>query len=64
MNLGVNNFHLTALSPAVGAGENFLALAATDFEGNKRSLPVDNGAFAYTSSSNSTNPAIFLLLMQ
>nr|MDJ0623970.1 hypothetical protein [Desulfocapsaceae bacterium] len=64
VDLAQNDFHLTANSSAVGAGENFLSLTPTDYDGNDRTIPVDNGAFVFRPSSINAIPAFLLLLTQ
>ncbi len=57
-----NNLYLQATSPAVGAGEDFLASFPTDFDGNTRNLPADNGAYIYSSATDIKKTSIFLLI--
>ncbi len=57
-----NNLHLQAASPAVGAGEDFLATVPTDFDGNTRNFPADNGAYIYSSAADIKKTPIFLLI--
>lgn len=56
------NLHLDTFSPAVGVGEDFLALSPIDFEGNPRSKPIDNGAFVYFPLIGKKNSTIFIMV--